>query len=40
VWRKVVTGFTSHTFVGNDTVVTDFWDTHQRILYSFTTQHP
>jgi tartrate-resistant acid phosphatase type 5 len=40
IWSKVVTGFTSHTFVGAHTVVTDFWDTHQRILHSFTTQHP
>jgi hypothetical protein len=40
IWSKVITGFTSHTFVGADAVVTDFWDTHQRILHSFTTQHP
>jgi hypothetical protein len=36
IWSKVVTGFTSHKFVGDNTVVTDFWDTHQRILHSFT----
>lgn len=36
MWSKVITGFTSHTFVGDDAVVTNFWDTDQRILHSFT----
>ena len=36
IWSKVITGFTSHTFVGDDAVVTNFWDTNQRILHSFT----
>jgi hypothetical protein len=36
IWSKVVTGFTSHTFVGNDAIITEFWDTNQRILHNFT----
>jgi len=38
VWSKIVTGFTSHTFIDKGTKVrTDFWDTSQHILHSFTT---
>jgi len=40
IWRKVVTGFTSHAFTADGTVVTEFWDTQQNVLHSFTTQHP
>jgi hypothetical protein len=40
IWTKVVTGFTSHTFVGNDAIITEFWDTQQNVLHNFTTQHP
>ena len=37
VWSKIVTGFTSHTFTDLGTIVrTDFWDTKQHILHSFT----
>ena len=37
VWSKIVTGFTSHTFIDHGTKVrTDFWDTNQHILHSFT----
>lgn len=36
IWSKVITGFTSHTFVGDDAIITNFWDTNQRILHSFT----
>ena len=38
VWSKIVTGFTSHTFIDKGTKVrTDFWDVNQDILHSFTT---
>jgi hypothetical protein len=45
IWSKVVTGFTSHTFIANNnnnysSVVTEFWDTEQNVIYNFTTQHP
>ena len=37
VWSKIITGFTSHTFIDNGTKVrTDFWDTNQHIIHSFT----
>lgn len=37
VWSKIVTGFTTHTFIDSGTKVrTDFWDTNQHILHSFT----
>jgi tartrate-resistant acid phosphatase type 5 len=37
VWSKIVTGFTSHTFIDKGTKVrTDFWDVNQHILYNFT----
>jgi hypothetical protein len=36
VWSKIVTGFTTHTFINSGTKVrTDFWDTNQHILHSF-----
>ena len=38
VWSKIITGFTSHTFISKGTKVrTDFWDVNQHILHSFTT---
>lgn len=38
VWSKIVTGFTSHTFIDKGTKVrTDFWDVNQNKLHSFTT---
>lgn len=43
IWSKVVTGFTSHTFTANNnysSVVTEFWDTEQNVIYNFTTHHP
>jgi hypothetical protein len=43
IWSKVVTGFTSHTFIANNnysSVVTEFWDTEQNVMHNFTTQHP
>ena len=37
VWSKIVTGFTTHTFIDSGTKVrTDFWDVNQRILHTFT----
>ena len=37
VWSKIVTGFTTHTFIDSGTKVrTDFWDVNQHILHSFT----
>ena len=37
VWSKIVTGFTTHTFIDSATKVrTDFWDVNQHILHSFT----
>jgi hypothetical protein len=37
VWSKIVTGFTTHTFIDNGTKVrTDFWDANQHILHTFT----
>jgi hypothetical protein len=37
VWSKIVTGFTTHTFINSGTKVrTDFWDTNQHILHTFT----
>ena len=37
MWLKVVTGFTSHTFVDNySQVVTEFWDTNQNVIYNMT----
>jgi hypothetical protein len=39
IWSKVVTGFTSHTFVGDDAIITEFWDTAQNVLHNFTTVH-
>jgi hypothetical protein len=37
VWSKVVTGFTSHTFMEKGTKVkTEYWDTNQNMLYNFT----
>jgi hypothetical protein len=37
VWNKVVTGFTSHTFIDKGTKVkTEYWDTNQNMLYDFT----
>ena len=37
VWSKIITGFTSHTFIDKGTKVrTDFWDTNQKKLYNFT----
>ena len=36
VWSKIVTGFTTHTFIDSGTKVqTDFWDANQHILHSF-----
>jgi hypothetical protein len=40
IWSKVVTGFTSHTFIADGTVITEFWDTDQHVLHNFTTSHP
>jgi tartrate-resistant acid phosphatase type 5 len=40
IWLKVVTGFTSHTFIADGTVITEFWDTDQHVLHNFTTSHP
>ena len=38
VWSKVVTGFTSHTFMEKGTKVkTEYWATNQNMLYDFTT---
>ena len=37
VWSKIVTGFTSHTFMDKGTKVkTEYWDTNQNMLYDFT----
>jgi hypothetical protein len=37
IWSKIVTGFTSHTFLDNGNKVrTDFWDVNQNILHTFT----
>jgi len=37
VWSKIVTGFTSHTFMEKGTKVkTEYWDTNQNMLYDFT----
>jgi hypothetical protein len=37
VWSKIVTGFTSHTFMEKGTKVkTEYWDTNQNMLYNFT----
>lgn len=37
VWSKVVTGFSSHTFMDKGTKVkTEYWDTNQNMLYDFT----
>jgi tartrate-resistant acid phosphatase type 5 len=37
VWSKIVTGFTSHTFMEKSTKVkTEYWDTNQNMLYNFT----
>ena len=37
VWLKIVTGFTSHTFMNdNSKVVTEFWDTNQNVIYNMT----
>ena len=40
MWSKVVTGFTSHTFINShdsySKVITEFWDTKQNLLYNFT----
>jgi hypothetical protein len=37
VWSKVITGFTSHTFMEKGTKVkTEYWDTNQNMLYDFT----
>jgi hypothetical protein len=37
MWLKVITGFTSHTFVDDySKVVTEFWDTNQNVIYNMT----
>ena len=37
VWSKVITGFSSHTFIDKGTkVITKFWDVAQNVLYNFT----
>lgn len=37
MWLKVITGFTSHTFMDdNSKVVTEFWDTNQNVIYNMT----
>ena len=37
IWSKVITGFTSHTFMEKGTKVkTEYWDTNQNMLYNFT----
>jgi hypothetical protein len=37
MWSKVITGFTSHTFMEKGTKVkTEYWDTNQNMLYNFT----
>ena len=40
VWSKVITGFSSHTFINKGTkVITKFWDVSQNVLYNFTISH-
>ena len=37
VWSKIITGFTSHTFMEKGKKVkTEYWDTNQNMLYNFT----
>ena len=37
MWSKIITGFTSHTFMEKGTKVnTEYWDTNQNMLYNFT----
>ncbi len=37
MWSKIITGFTSHTFMDKGTKVkTEYWDTNQNMLYDFT----
>ena len=37
VWSKIITGFSSHTFMDKGTKVkTEFWDVGQNVLYDFT----
>jgi len=37
MWSKIITGFTSHTFMDKGTKVkTEYWDTNQNVLYDFT----
>ena len=37
IWSKIITGFTSHTFMDKGTKVkTEYWDTNQNMLYDFT----
>ena len=37
IWSKIITGFTSHTFMDKGTKVnTEYWDTNQNMLYNFT----
>jgi hypothetical protein len=36
IWSKVITGFTSHTFINNGTaLMTEFWDTKSTLLHQF-----
>ena len=36
MWSKIITGFTSHTFMEKGTKVkTEYWDTNQNMLYDF-----
>ena len=40
VWSKIITGFSSHTFIDKGTKVkTEFWDVAQNVLYDFTISH-
>jgi hypothetical protein len=40
VWSKIITGFSSHTFIDKGTKVkTEFWDVSQNVLYDFTISH-
>ena len=37
IWSKIITGFSSHTFMDKGTKVkTEYWDTNQNMLYDFT----
>ena len=40
VWSKIITGFSSHTFIDKGAKVkTEFWDVAQNVLYDFTISH-